>query len=39
MGSGETEERDERKGLVDPETHRHLFDGDEENEAGCLGPP
>ena len=44
MGSWETEEdvaatQDERRGLVDPETHRHLFDGAQENGAGCVGAP
>ena len=44
MGSRETEEdvaaaRDERRGLVDPETHRHLFDGAQEDGAGCVGSP
>ena len=45
MGSWETEEdvaaaRDERRGLVDPETHsRDLFDGAQEDGAGCVGAP
>ena len=41
MGSWKTEEgvaatQTEKRDLVDPETHRYLF---EENRAGCLGTP